>query len=52
MGDNREIFVLKCVSLCYDFSWVHNPRPWNAIDAFIHYLSLKKKDFSLKRNSE
>ena len=25
---------------------------WNAINAFIHYFSLKKNDFSLKRNSE
>ena len=23
---------------------------WNAIDAFIHYFSLKKNDFSLKKN--
>ena len=23
---------------------------WNAINAFIHYFSLKKNDFSLKRN--
>ena len=23
---------------------------WNAINAFIHYLSLKKNDFSLKKN--
>ena len=23
---------------------------WNAINAFIHYFSLKKNDFSLKKN--
>ena len=27
-----------------------HPFVWNAINAFIHYFSLKKNDFSLKKN--